>query len=139
MRSSFTIFLLGLVLGSTMGIGGIWTQVVKPAYEQINNLEQEHGVMKGALAEAGETLREVAEELRSESMDSDEGSAPTPIPTGSIFPRNGGSGVVPSGVSPTTRESTQPSDSSTRSKPRALASRLESLASKLDEVQKAEK
>lgn len=139
MRSSFTIFLLGLVLGSTMGIGGIWTQVVQPAFEQINDLEQETGVMKGALDEAGETLREVAEELRSEAMGSDEGSSPTPIPTGSIFPRNGGNGVVPSGVSPTTRTNGESSASTTRSKPRALASRLESLATKLDEVKGAEK
>lgn len=135
MRSSITIFLLGLILGSTLGIGGIWSQVVQPAYGEIEELNQEHGIMKSALDEAGKTLREVADELRQESDGSDEGTSPSPIPSGGIFPRNGGSGVVPSGVTPTARSS----ESTASSRPRALASRLETLATKLDEVQGAKK
>ncbi|MCA8912632.1 MAG: hypothetical protein KDB82_13085 [Planctomycetes bacterium] len=135
MRSSFMIFLLGLVLGSTLGIGGIWSQVVQPAYQQINDLEQEHGVMQGALDEAGKTLREVAQELRSEATGSE---APAPLPTGSILPRT--SGISPSGIAPsTTTKTTATETTALTSNPNALAERLDKVAAKLDAAKTVEK
>jgi hypothetical protein len=130
MRSSITIFLLGLVLGSTLGIGGIWTQVAKPAYEQIHELEQREGVMQGALDEAGETLRDVAKQLRTEESG---GDAPAPIPTGNIVPRT--EGIAPSGITPatTTRKVVAVN---LRSNPGVLADRLDKVAARLDAAKK---
>ncbi|MCB9936372.1 MAG: hypothetical protein H6840_11850 [Planctomycetes bacterium] len=122
MRSSITIFLIGLVLGSTLGIGGLWTQVVQPAYQQIKELKDEQGVMKDALAEAGQTLREVAGSLRGDS-------APEPIPAGSIAPR---SGVAPEGITPQPRETTRTVTDLQATDRRALAEKLDALAVKLD-------
>lgn len=124
MRSSFTIFLLGLVLGSTLGIGGVWTQVVQPAGEQFQKLETEHGIMQTALDEAGKALKDVATNLREES------SGPAPMSTGEIFPRSGGSSINPSGLTgeqPSTEVT--PLKSADRTE---IADRLDKLALKLD-------
>lgn len=129
MRSSITIFLIGLVLGSTLGIGGLWTQVVQPAYQQIKELKDEQGVMKDALAEAGQTLREVAGSLRGESA-----PAPEPIPGGTIAPR---SSLTPEGTTPRTTESLRTTEFQPADR-RAIADKLDALAVKLDTV-KSEK
>lgn len=125
MRSSITIFLIGLVLGSTLGIGGLWTQVVQPAYGQIKELKDEQGIMREALTEAGQTLREVAGSLRGDSA-----PAPEPIPGGAIAPR---SSLVPEGTAPRTTESTHTTDLRTADR-RAIADKLDALAVKLDTV-----
>ena len=124
MRSSFTIFLLGLILGSTLGIGGIWTQVVQPAGEQIKQLETEHGIMQSALDEAGKALKEVAVSLR------EEGSGPAPMSTGEIFPRSGGSSIRPSGINPENPDP-EPNKLDTSDR-KEVADRLDKLALKLD-------
>lgn len=126
MRSSFTIFLLGLILGSTLGIGGIWTQVVQPAGEQIQELQTEHGIMQQALDEAGKALKEVAGSLREES------SGPAPMSTGDIFPRNGGSSINPNGI---TGEKPKIEATPLKSADRTeIADRLDKLALKLDQA-----
>ncbi|MCB9894508.1 MAG: hypothetical protein H6839_08665 [Planctomycetes bacterium] len=126
MRSSFTIFLIGLVLGSTLGIGGLWTQVVQPAYQEIKDLNEEHAVMESALNEAGETLREVAGTLRDEVTTT---SAPEPILPGEIIPKGGGtSGVTPQ---PTELKSGTPRSFRTADR-KQLADKLDALATKLD-------
>ena len=126
MRSSFTIFLLGLILGSTLGIGGIWTQVVQPAGEELQKLETEHGVMQSALDEAGKALKEVAGSLREEA------SGPAPMSAGDIFPRNGGSSINPSGI---TGEKSDTEATPLRSANRTeIADRLDKLALKLDQA-----
>lgn len=126
MRSSFTIFLLGLVLGSTLGIGGIWTQVVQPAGQKIRQLESEHGIMQTALDEAGKALKEVAVSLREGE------SRPAPMSTGEIFPRNGGSSISPSGITP---ERTDSAERTLEPVERTrIADRLEKLALKLDDA-----
>jgi hypothetical protein len=118
MRSSITIFVIGVVLGSTLGIGGLWTQVVQPAYKEIEELNDEHDVMQQALDEAGETLQEVATSLRSDAA------------TAPVAPTSGGSGVV---------APTQPTEAKTplpvRDRKR-LAERLDGLAGKLDRARK---
>ena len=125
MRSSFMVFLIGIILGSTLGIGGIWTQVVQPAAQEIKELNEEHMIMESALDEAGEALREVAENLRSEG-------APAPITAGSIFPTGGGtSSVTPTGPTGTTSTRT-----STRTQPKEIAERLDTLATKLDSARR---
>ncbi|MCA8916126.1 MAG: hypothetical protein KDB90_12000 [Planctomycetes bacterium] len=129
MRSSLTIFLIGLVLGSTLGIGGLWTQVVQPAYTEIKQLNDEHQVMQTALDEAGETLREVAGSLRDEAA-----SAPAPLRPGEILPKGSGtSGLAPqpSGVTPAeTTRSLQTTDR------KQLADKLDALATRLDTARK---
>jgi hypothetical protein len=124
MRSSITIFLIGLVLGSTLGIGGLWTQVVQPAYGQIKELKDEQGIMREALSEAGQTLREVAGSLRGDS-------APAPIPGGTIAPR---SSLTPQGTAPSTTESVRAADLRPADR-RAIADKLDALAVKLNTVQ----
>lgn len=126
MRSSITIFLIGLVLGSTLGIGGLWTQVVQPAYGQIKELKDEQGIMREALTEAGETLREVAGSLRGDSA-----PAPAPIPGGTIAPR---SSLTPQGTAPSTTESLRAADLQPADR-RAIADKLDALAVKLNTVQ----
>jgi hypothetical protein len=124
MRSSFMIFLLGLVLGSTLGIGGIWTQVVQPAGEQIQQLEAEHGIMQTALDEAGKALKEVAANLR------EDGSRPEPINPADIFPSSEGSSIIPSGITPgETAGETMKLGTSDR---KEIAERLDNLALKLE-------
>lgn len=66
MRNGLVIFVIGFLLGSTLGIGGIWTQVVKPAKEQIEELEREHGILSDAVDAAAKVLREAVAELRSD-------------------------------------------------------------------------
>ncbi|MCG3184919.1 MAG: hypothetical protein ICCCNLDF_03082 [Planctomycetes bacterium] len=129
MRSSITIFLIGLVLGSTLGIGGLWTQVVQPAYQQIKELKDEQGIMREALSEAGQTLREVAGSLRGEAA-----PAPEPIPGGAIAPR---SSLTPEGTAPRTTESLRTTELQPTDR-RAIADKLDALAVKLDTV-KSEK
>lgn len=125
MRSSLTIFLIGLVLGSTLGIGGLWTQVVQPAYQEIKELNEEHQVMESALNEAGETLREVAGSLRSETS-----SAPAPIKPGDILPSSGGtSGLAPQPTELKSGDGTTRLQSGDR---KQIADRLDALAIKLD-------
>jgi hypothetical protein len=120
MRSSITIFVIGVVLGSTLGIGGLWTQVVQPAYQEIEQLNEEQGVMQQALDEAGETLQEVATSLRSDAAPAD-ATKPT-----EVAPSSGGGGAV---------APTQPTETKTalpvRERKR-LAERLDGLAGKLD-------
>lgn len=129
MRSSITIFLIGLVLGSTLGIGGLWTQVVQPAYQQIKELKDEQGIMREALSEAGQTLREVAGSLRGEAA-----PAPEPIPGGTIAPRRS---LTPEGTAPRTTESLRTTELQPTDR-RAIADKLDALAVKLDTV-KSEK
>lgn len=78
MRNGLVIFVIGFLLGSTLGIGGIWTQVVKPAKEQIEELEREHGILNDAVDAAAKVLREAVAELRS-------GPAPDPVETQEAF------------------------------------------------------
>lgn len=123
MRSSITIFLLGLVLGSTLGIGGVWTQVVKPAYNQIDQLQQEHGVMESALDEAGKALLEVADELR--------GKAPEAKPT--TQPTANAKSLLKPSVAPQPQPSVapRPMPAADAGDKRVLATRLEKLAAKI--------
>ncbi len=117
------IFLLGLVLGSTLGIGGIWTQVVQPAGVQLKQLEAEHGIMRSALDEAGKALKEVAGNLRAGE------SRPAPMTTGEIFPRSGGGSISPRGIAPT---GSDPEPEPTNTDNIQIADRLDKLALKLD-------
>jgi hypothetical protein len=118
MRSSITIFLIGLVLGSTLGIGGLWTQVVQPAYREIEELNEEHQVMEGALVEAEETIEEVAASLRED--------APTPLSSADV---TGLRPVVPMpGATPAT--------TSTRDR-KDLATRLEKVRARMKQARAA--
>lgn len=67
MRNGLIIFAIGFVLGSTLGFGGMWTQVVVPAKEEIEKLEHDHGVLKDAVDMAADALRKAVDELRSEA------------------------------------------------------------------------
>jgi hypothetical protein len=119
MRSSITIFVIGVVLGSTLGIGGLWSQVVQPAYREIEELNEEHDVMQGALDEAGETLQEVATTLRNDVAPF-EGTKPGDTGGGTATPL-------------------QPTAAKTALPPRerkVLAERLDGLAGKLNKARK---
>ncbi|MCC7509667.1 MAG: hypothetical protein IT464_09855 [Planctomycetes bacterium] len=67
MRSSLTIFVIGFVLGSSLGIGGLWTQVVQPTKAQLEKIEQENGVMQQAVESATKALKDAAKDLRAEA------------------------------------------------------------------------
>lgn len=114
MRSSFTIFLIGLVLGSTLGIGGLWTQVVQPAYHEIEELNEEHKIMEGALVEAEHAIEEVAASLRDEP--------PTPMSASDV------TGVKPEQPRPAAPATLRSRDSG------ALADRLEKVRARMKEA-----
>jgi hypothetical protein len=114
MRSSLVIFLIGLVLGSTLGIGGVWTQVVQPAYTEIKELSDEQEIMQGALQEAETTIEEVAASLRNE--------AATPVSRGNV-----------TGTSPA--PATQPK----LADPDVLAERLDKLRLRVKKARGGEK
>lgn len=125
MRSSFMIFLLGVILGSTLGIGGIWTQVVKPAAEEFQELEEENGVMKTALDEAGTALQQVAKTLR-ESAGS---SGPMPLKSSEVIPLPSLPGSI-NPVTPETKTEVQPRVAPARDT-NELANQLDTLAERL--------
>ena len=66
---TFFIFFMGMLLGSTLGFGGMWYQVVQPAMQEVQTLEDENGVLTDALNGAVETLREEANRLRGEGSE----------------------------------------------------------------------
>jgi hypothetical protein len=88
MRNGLIIFGIGLVLGSTLGLGGVWTQVVKPAHEQIKQLELEHGILSSAVEKATDALRHAADELRGEPQPSDVTDATAPAEETQRLARN---------------------------------------------------
>ncbi|MHC4841074.1 MAG: hypothetical protein ACYTDT_08995 [Planctomycetota bacterium] len=51
---------VGFVLGATLGFGGLYEYVLKPAKEEIIQLEEENGVMHDTLVEAQTTLEDEA-------------------------------------------------------------------------------
>ena len=67
MRSTLTTLAVGFILGATLGFAGLWTQVIQPAKEQIQELEAEHGILQSALDTATEALTKAATELRAEA------------------------------------------------------------------------
>ncbi len=67
MRSTLTIFVIGFVLGSSLGIGGLWTQVVQPAKAELEKIEQENGLMQQAVETASQALKDAAKDLRADA------------------------------------------------------------------------
>lgn len=117
MRSTLTVFVIGFVLGSSLGIGGLWTQVVQPTKAELEKIEQENGVMQKAVETATQVLKEAARELRAEADITGAGVT--------------GSGTVrPSG----TAESTPSKSSLGTNRTRAIAQDLESKASELEKT-----
>lgn len=60
---TLTILGVGFVLGATLGFGGMYNYVLKPAKDQILELEKDNKVMEGALVEAQTVLEEEAKRI----------------------------------------------------------------------------
>ncbi|MBK8205889.1 MAG: hypothetical protein IPK87_03730 [Planctomycetes bacterium] len=117
MRSTLTIFVIGFVLGSSLGIGGLWTQVVQPTKAELEKIEQENGIMQKAVETATQALKDAAKDLRA---DADVTGASVTGPTS----------VRPTGTSP------QPAPVPTlgTSRTRSIADTLDSKAAELEQT-----
>lgn len=122
MRSSLFVFVIGFLLGSTLGLGGLYTQVLQPAWQEMEELERENGVMKEVLQEAGTALREAADNLR-------EDDGPRPMSTGDITGTD---------TTRTTRMTSEERETETttiqRTDRRELVTRLETIAGRLEKA-----
>jgi hypothetical protein len=128
MRNAFFIFVVGFLLGSTLGIGGIYTQVVQPAGEELKALEEEHGILEASLDKATSALRSAAVVLRGEEPEDDMLNIRPP----SLGDITGTSGTGTSSLrEPGTRTTRETVDSPERRI--EYADRFEQLAAELEE------
>jgi hypothetical protein len=80
---SLILLVIGFLLGSTLGISGMYTQVIKPSGEKIKELEEEHGVLSKSLEQATAALRSAAAILRGDEPDAEQQEAlDIPPPSG---------------------------------------------------------
>jgi hypothetical protein len=116
MRNAFFIFVVGFLLGSSLGIGGLYTQIIKPTGEELKALEEEHGVLSRSLEQATAALRSAAAVLRGDEPEDDQREAlDIPPPTRDIY------------TSPERQ-----TDPTTPERRTMYADRFESLASELE-------
>lgn len=80
MRSTLTTFVIGFIFGSSLGVGGLWTQVVQPTKAELEKLEEENGIMQQAVETATQALKSAAKDLRTESGIAPAGVTGTPQP-----------------------------------------------------------
>lgn len=66
MRNTLAVFLIGFVFGSSLGIGGLWTQVVQPTKDELQKIESENKIMQQAIDSATKALKDAAADLRNE-------------------------------------------------------------------------
>lgn len=125
MRSSLTIFVIGFLLGSTLGIGGLYTQVLKPAWQEVEQLEEENGVMESALDEAGSALRNASERLRGDD-------GPAPLDIRDIFSAPD-KNTADAGITTAESDTTRKLDETDRT---LLADQLGGLAERLEAARK---
>ncbi|MBE7491943.1 MAG: hypothetical protein HS108_09355 [Planctomycetes bacterium] len=129
MRSTLTTLAVGFILGATLGFAGLWTQVIQPAKEQIQELEAEHGILQSALDTATEALTKAATELRAEAEKStgqsiQAGTGPVPLP------------ALPGQPQPAQPQPAQPGPTPlvVPTRTREVANDLDSLAKRLRET-----